>query len=153
MAEESDAAGRPQMVGHVHLKVRDVERAVEFYAEVLSLNVEERHNRFAFLSSGERHHDVALQEVGRGAPGPGEGVGLYHAAFEVPDVEALVNPMRIWLTPPRKQGRCLTVADRPSSPSIRTRGAETRYTPGRDSPQSSRHRSVLSGSILVDIVS
>ncbi|PSP90394.1 hypothetical protein BRC87_06290 [Halobacteriales archaeon QS_4_66_20] len=124
------------MVGHVHLKVRDVERAVEFYAEVLSLNVEERHNCFAFLSSGERHHDVALQEVGRGAPGPGEGVGLYHAAFEVPgegvglyhaafevaDVEALVNPMRIRLTPPRKQGRCLTVADRPSSLSRRSPG-------------------------------
>jgi len=91
MAQESEATGRPHMVGHVHLKVRDVERAVEFYTAVLGLAVEERHGRFAFLSFGERHHDVALQEVGRGAEGPGQGVGLYHAAFEVPDLDALVD--------------------------------------------------------------
>ncbi|MFB6185018.1 MAG: VOC family protein [Haloarculaceae archaeon] len=73
----------PHLVGHVHLKVRDVERAIDFYADVLGLDVTERHGRYAFLSWGQRHHDVALQEVGDRASGPGRGVGLYHAAFEV----------------------------------------------------------------------
>ncbi|NHN47750.1 biphenyl-2,3-diol 1,2-dioxygenase [Halostella sp. JP-L12] len=80
---------RPHLVGHVHLKVRDVERAIAFYADVLGLETEERYDRFAFLSWGERHHDVALQGVGADAPGPGPGVGMYHAAFEVETAEAL----------------------------------------------------------------
>ncbi|NHN42499.1 biphenyl-2,3-diol 1,2-dioxygenase [Halorubellus sp. JP-L1] len=73
----------PTLVGHVHLKVRDADRAVEFYTDVLGLEVTERHGSFAFLSFGDRHHDVALQGVGADAPGPGPGVGLYHTAFEV----------------------------------------------------------------------
>ena len=80
---------RPQQVGHVHLKVRDVERAVAFYADVLGLETEERYDRFAFLSWGEHHHDVALQGVSEDASGPGPGVGMYHAAFEVATPEAL----------------------------------------------------------------
>jgi len=86
MTEEVPA---PHAVGHVHLKVRDVERAVEFYTAVLNLGVTERRGRYAFLSWGERHHDVALQGVGPDADGPGRGVGLYHAAFEVDDAAAL----------------------------------------------------------------
>jgi catechol 2,3-dioxygenase len=70
-------------LGHVHLKVRDVERALEFYQGVLELDVSERVGNYAFLTFGEHHHDVALQGVGENAPGPGRGVGLYHAAFEV----------------------------------------------------------------------
>lgn len=101
----------PTELGHVHLKVRDVDRAVEFYRDVLGLDVTERVGNYAFLSldsearsasdnvSGEtargvKHHDVALQEVGEDAPGPGRGVGLYHAAFEVPDAEALRGTYR-----------------------------------------------------------
>jgi len=70
-------------LGHVHLRVRDPERAVEFYRSLLDLRITERQGRFAFLSFGEHHHDLALQAVGEDAPGPGSGVGLYHAAFEV----------------------------------------------------------------------
>ena len=70
-------------LGHVHLKVRDVERALEFYRAVFDLDVAERAGRYAFLTWGEHHHDVALQGVGENAAGPGRGVGLYHAAFEV----------------------------------------------------------------------
>jgi catechol 2,3-dioxygenase len=66
-----------------------VDRAVEFYRDVLGLDVTERAGRFAFLSFGDHHHDLALQEVGTDAEGPRAGVGLYHAAFEVPDAEAL----------------------------------------------------------------
>lgn len=82
--------GRPHMVGHVHLKAQDVEHATDFYTDILGLEIEERHGRFAFLSFGQRHHDVALQEVGSSAREPGPGVGLYHAAFEVETVDALV---------------------------------------------------------------
>jgi catechol 2,3-dioxygenase len=78
-----DAESAPHSVGHVHLKVRDAERSIDFYTDVLDLSVTERHDRYAFLSWGTRHHDVALQAVGEDAAGPGPGVGLYHAAFEV----------------------------------------------------------------------
>jgi catechol 2,3-dioxygenase len=80
---------RATALGHVHLKVRDVDRAVAFYRDVLGLDVTERTGNYAFLSYGDRHHDVALQGVGADADGPGRGVGLYHAAFEVPDADAL----------------------------------------------------------------
>jgi len=85
----------PTSLGHVHLKVREVDRAVEFYRDVLGLEVTERVGNFAFLSYGEHHHDVALQEVGTDAPpAPDRGVGLYHAAFEVDDATALVATHR-----------------------------------------------------------
>ncbi len=73
----------PSLVGHVHLKVADLERAIDFYEQVLGLELTEHHDRYAFLSFGERHHDVALQEIGEQAGAPAGGVGLYHVAFEV----------------------------------------------------------------------
>jgi len=76
-------------LGHLHLKVRDVDRAIEFYRDVLGLELAERHADFAFLTFGEHHHDLALQGVGEGAADPGPGVGLYHSAWEVPDDAAL----------------------------------------------------------------
>ena len=76
-------------LGHVHLKVSDVDRSVAFYTDVFELAVTERHGRYAFLSFGHHHHDVALQEVGPDAPGQSAGVSLYHAAFEVADDDEL----------------------------------------------------------------
>ena len=76
-------------LGHVHLRVRDLERALSFYREVFGLDVTERHGRYAFLSWGDHHHDVALQAVGSDAPGPGDGVGLYHAAVEADSLDRL----------------------------------------------------------------
>jgi catechol 2,3-dioxygenase len=76
-------------LGHVHLRVRDLDRSIEFYADLLDLDVTERHGRYAFLSWSEHHHDVALQAVDEDAPGPGGGVGLYHAAIEIEDDAAL----------------------------------------------------------------
>jgi catechol 2,3-dioxygenase len=76
-------------LGHVHLKVRDIERAVSFYTDVFDLAITERVGRYAFLSFGEHHHDVALQGVGADAPKSGPGVGLYHAAFEVETADEL----------------------------------------------------------------
>ncbi len=81
----------PSRLGHVHLKVRDLERAVAFYRDVLGLEVTERFGSFVFLSLGEAHHDLALQSIGgEDSAGTGEQEpGLYHAAWEVDDADAL----------------------------------------------------------------
>ncbi|TSD15192.1 biphenyl-2,3-diol 1,2-dioxygenase [Haloglomus irregulare] len=76
-------------LGHVHLRVRDLERAVGFYRTVLGLRVEERHAGYAFLTFGGHHHDLALQGSGEGVTAPGDGVGLYHSAWEMPDARGL----------------------------------------------------------------
>lgn len=80
-------------IGHVHLKVRDLERSVAFYRRVLGLEVTERAGSgFAFLSGGDAHHELALQEVGEGAGSPPRrSVGLYHTAWEVPDRETFAD--------------------------------------------------------------
>ena len=86
-------AARGVKLGHVHLKVRDLERAVEFYTELLGLRVTERAgHEYAFLSAGDAHHDVALQSVGPRATGPAAAaVGLRHVAFELPDKRAFAT--------------------------------------------------------------
>lgn len=82
-------------LGHVHLKVRELERAAEFYTRHLGLVVTERVQGYVFLSAGVAHHDLALQEIGAGAsPSPPHAVGLYHLAFEVADRIALARAYR-----------------------------------------------------------
>lgn len=72
-------------VGHVVLKVRDLERAARFYQDVLGLKEVARfHDRMVFFSAGTNHHDIAVLKVGPDAPGPSrEAVGLYHVAFKI----------------------------------------------------------------------
>ena len=87
----SERATIPYMVGHVHLRVDSLPEAVNFYTSVLGLRVTEEFGHFIFLSWGERHHDIALQEVDAAANAPhGDLPGLDHAAFEVLTVEGLV---------------------------------------------------------------
>ncbi len=79
-----------QRVGHVVLKVTDIERALVFYLDALGLNEVARHDfgdgPMAFLSSGHTHHDVRLVEVGDGVRRPlGDDVGLYHVALKIGD--------------------------------------------------------------------
>lgn len=74
-------------IGHAHLKVRDIDRSIEFYTTYLGLHLTERvGNAYAFLTTGAMHHEIALQQVGMHATQPPAlSTGLYHVAFEVPD--------------------------------------------------------------------
>lgn len=78
-------------LGHVHLYVRSLTRSMTFYSRIFGLEATERVDQaMAFLTSSAKHHTIALQALGEsaGPPAPGR-VGLYHVAFEVPDVAAL----------------------------------------------------------------
>lgn len=70
---------------HAVLRVRELDRAVAFYRDVLGFQEVARiQDAMAFLSLGQSHHDLALQALGPSAPPPNpRGVGLYHLAFEV----------------------------------------------------------------------
>ena len=80
-------------IGHVHLKIRDMKKSVTFYKDYLDMKITENlNNSFVFMSTGEMHHELALQEVGKRAVLPGrQDVGLYHVAFEVPNKQALID--------------------------------------------------------------
>src|SRR6266446_107463 len=83
-------------IGHAHLKVRDLQRSVDFYTRFLGLHVTEQvDNAYVFLTGGAFHHEVALQNVGSNVPHPpAHGTGLYHVAFEVPDKRSFVAAYR-----------------------------------------------------------
>lgn len=83
-------------IGHAHLKVRDLDRSIEFYSRFLGFHLAERvGNQYAFLTGGELHHEIALQNVGPDAPVPApHGTGLYHVAFEVSDRNAFAEAYR-----------------------------------------------------------
>ncbi len=79
-------------VGHVHLRVADLERAIGFYSGVLGFDVQQRYgSQAAFLSAGGYHHHIGLNtwESKGGTPAPKGHTGLYHTAFVYPDRKAL----------------------------------------------------------------
>ena len=79
-------------IGHVHLKVADLDRALGFWRDVIGLEVQARMGRqAAFLSAGGYHHHIALntwESAGGAWPPPGT-TGLYHVALLYPDRRAL----------------------------------------------------------------
>jgi catechol 2,3-dioxygenase len=84
-------------VGHVHLKVSDLDRAVDFYRDVLGFEEQARMgNQAAFLSAGGYHHHLGLntwQSAGGDRPAPGT-TGLFHAAFLYPTRAALARAVQ-----------------------------------------------------------
>ena len=85
-------------LGHIVLRVRDLERSTRFYTEVLGLRKKgELPGIMAFFTteSNSDSHDLALMQVGPDAPDPNpRGVGLYHFAYQVESEEALAEAYR-----------------------------------------------------------
>ena len=84
-------------VGHVHLKVSDLERAIAFYRDVIGLDVMQRYGSgAAFLSAGGYHHQIGLNtwESAGGPPPAPNATGLYHVALVYPDRRALAVALR-----------------------------------------------------------
>jgi catechol 2,3-dioxygenase len=84
-------------VGHVHLKVADLDRAIAFYSGILGFDVTQRYGaQAAFLSAGGYHHHIGLntwESLGSTPPPPGH-TGLYHSAFLFPDRKALAQVLK-----------------------------------------------------------
>lgn len=84
-------------IGHVHLKVADLERALGFWRDVLGFEVTVRMgSQAAFLSAGGYHHHIGLNtwESEGGSPPPPGTTGLYHAAILYPTRAALADALR-----------------------------------------------------------
>jgi catechol 2,3-dioxygenase len=84
-------------IGHVHLKVSDLERAIRFYRDVLGFDVTQRYgDQAAFLSAGGYHHHIGLNTWhSKGAPpAPQRAAGLYHVAILYPTRAALADGLR-----------------------------------------------------------
>jgi catechol 2,3-dioxygenase len=79
-------------IGHVHLKVADLDRAIAFYSGVLGFGVKANYGtQAAFLAAGDYHHHIGLntwESLGATPPPPGH-TGLYHTAFLYPDRASL----------------------------------------------------------------
>jgi catechol 2,3-dioxygenase len=84
-------------VGHVHLKVAEIQRALDFYVGVLGFEVQARYgDQAVFISAGGYHHHIGLntwESKGGSPPAPGT-TGLYHVAIRYPDRRALADALR-----------------------------------------------------------
>jgi catechol 2,3-dioxygenase len=84
-------------IGHVHLKVSDLERSIAFYRDAFGFDLMARYgNQAAFLSAGGYHHHLGLntwESLGGSRPGPGT-TGLYHFAILYPDRLELARALR-----------------------------------------------------------
>jgi len=84
-------------IGHVHLKVADLDRALGFYQGVLGFELTGRlGDQAAFVSAGGYHHHIGLNtwESRGGSPPPREATGLYHVAIRYPSRAALARALR-----------------------------------------------------------
>jgi catechol 2,3-dioxygenase len=84
-------------IGHVHLKVADLDRALAFYCGVLGFELKQRYGtQAAFISAGDYHHDIGLntwESLGGPAPAPGT-TGLFHTAILYPTRAQLADALR-----------------------------------------------------------
>lgn len=85
------------VIGHVHLKVADLQRTLDFYCGVLGFELTQRMgNGAAFVSAGGYHHHLAFNtwESRGGSPPPAGTTGLYHVAIRYPTRAALADALR-----------------------------------------------------------
>jgi catechol 2,3-dioxygenase len=84
-------------IGHVHLKVADLDRALDFYSGVLGFELQDRFGTdAAFVSAGDYHHHIGLntwQSKGGSPPPPGT-TGLFHTAVRYPSRRALADAVK-----------------------------------------------------------
>lgn len=84
-------------IGHAHLKVADLDRAVRFYRDLLGFEVMQHYgDQAAFLSAGGYHHHIGLNtwESGGGSPPPPGHTGLYHVAILFPNRRELARAVK-----------------------------------------------------------
>ena len=84
-------------IGHVHLKVANLQRAIDFYYGVLGFEVTQRvQDSAAFLSAGGYHHHIGLNtwESDGGSPPPTGATGLYHVAIRYASRSELADALR-----------------------------------------------------------
>ncbi len=111
-------------IGHVHLKVADLDRALKFYSGILGFQITQRLGEGAvFLSAGGYHHHIALNtwESLGGSPPPRGTTGLYHTAIVYPTRAALAATFR----------RVLEFPGLPAGPA-RLRAWHWKYSDGHD---------------------
>jgi len=94
MTNEAPAGTR---IGHVHLKVSDIDRALAFYCDILGMRLMQRYGtQAAFISAGGYHHHIGLntwESKGGKPPAPGT-TGLYHTAILYPTRKDLANVLK-----------------------------------------------------------
>lgn len=88
-----------QSIGHIVLKVRDLERSVPFYKEVLSMKEVARNDRgMVFFTFDANHHDIALLETGADSPDtPDKAPGLAHLALKIGSTLDELREAKTWL--------------------------------------------------------
>jgi catechol 2,3-dioxygenase len=97
LAEPPRPIAEGARIGHVHLKVADVERALGFYCGVLGFELMQRYGPdAAFVSAGGYHHHIGLNtwESRGGSPAPPGSTGLFHLAVLYPTRAALADALR-----------------------------------------------------------
>jgi catechol 2,3-dioxygenase len=95
---QPDRAIHPDVrIGHIHLKVSDLERALAFYCGILGFELMQRYGaQAAFISAGGYHHHIGLntwESLGGSPPPPGS-TGLFHTAILYPTRSALADALR-----------------------------------------------------------
>lgn len=88
-------------IGHVHLKVADIQRALDFYCGVLGFELQQRYGaQAAFISAGGYHHHIGLNtwESAGGPPPPPGTTGLYHLAILYPTRADLADALKRLIT-------------------------------------------------------
>jgi catechol 2,3-dioxygenase len=97
MPNEPDPINSGARIGHVHLKVADLERALRFYCGVLGFEIQQRWGtQAAFISAGGYHHHIGLntwESAGGSPPAPGT-TGLFHLAILYPSRGELADALR-----------------------------------------------------------
>jgi catechol 2,3-dioxygenase len=97
MSETTPPIAAGTRIGHVHLKVADLDRALAFYCGVLGFSLMQRYgDQAAFISAGGYHHHIGLNtwESKGGQPPPPGSTGLFHTAILYPTRAALADALR-----------------------------------------------------------